>query len=125
MLFTMACLTLLPCCTNEVAKATDSGLFHIKLSATEKLLKYGRNEVIVRIADSKGREVEHAQIEIVPWMPEHGHGAMWPPATIEQGNGLYRSVIALTMTGHWQLKVIVHKGDLEDSATFDFPNVKN
>jgi hypothetical protein len=50
---------------------------------------------------------------------------MWPPATIEEGNGLYRSVIALTMPGHWELKVTVSKGELSDSTTFDFRDVKD
>jgi hypothetical protein len=124
-LFIIACLILSAGCTNEVAKTTDKGSFHIKLSSTEELLKFGRNEVVVLVTDNKGQGVENAQIEIVPWMPEHRHGAMWPPASIEQGNGLYRSVIALTMTGHWELKITVRKGELADIATFDFPNVKN
>ena len=125
MLFAMTYLVLLAGCTSEAVKTTDKGLFHIKLSSTEELLKYGRNEIVIRLTDDKGHGVEHAQIEIVPWMPEHHHGAMWPPATIEQGNGVYRSVIALTMTGHWELKITVQKGDLADSTTFDFPNVKS
>ena len=125
MLVIMTCLVLSAGCSNEVAKTTDKGLFHIKLSSTEELLKYGRNEVVVHVTDNKGQRVEHAQIVIAPWMPEHRHGAMWPPATIEEGNGLYRSVIALTMPGHWEMKVTVSKGDLSDSTTFDFPNVKN
>jgi len=125
MLFIMTCLVLLAGCSNDVAKTTDKGLFHIKLSSTEKLLKKGRNEVIVRVTDNKGQGVDRAQIEVAPWMPEHRHGAMWPPATIEDGNGLYRSVIALTMPGHWELKVTVSKGELLDSTTFDFPDVKD
>ena len=122
---TIAFLVLLAGCSKESAKTTDKGLFHITLSSTGELLKYGRNEIIIRVADDKGQGIERAQIEIVPWMPEHSHGAMWPPATIEQGKGLYRSVIALTMPGHWELKVTVHKADISDSTTFDFPNVKN
>jgi hypothetical protein len=124
-LFAISWLVLLAGCTNEAIKTTDKGSFNIKLSSTGELLKNGRNEVVVRVTDNKGQGVEHARIEVVPWMPEHRHGAMWPPATIEEGNGLYRSVIALSMRGHWELKVTVTKGDLADSATFDFPNVKN
>ena len=125
MVFIMTCLVLSAGCSNEVAKTTDKGLFHIQLSSTERLLKKGRNEVIVRVTDNKGQGVDHAQIDIAPWMPEHRHGAMWPPATIEEGNGLYRSVIALTMPGHWELKVTVSKGELSDSTTFDFRDVKD
>lgn len=123
--FIIACIFLLAGCTNEVMRSTDKGLFHIKLSSREELLKNGRNEVVVRVTDNKGQAVEHARVEIAPWMPEHRHGAMWPPAAIEEGNGLYRSAIALTMPGHWELKITVSKGDLSDSTTFDFPNVKN
>lgn len=123
--FSIACIFLLAGCNNEVMKSTDKGLFHIKLSSKEELLKNGRNEVVVRVTDNKGQAVEHALVEIAPWMPEHRHGAMWPPAAIEEGNGLYRAVIALTMPGHWELKITVSKGEFTDSTTFDFPRVKN
>jgi hypothetical protein len=121
----LAFLVLLTGCSKEAAKTADKGLFHITLSSQGELLKNGRNEVVVRVTDNRDQAVEHAEIDIVPWMPEHNHGAMWPPATIEQGKGLYRSVIALTMSGHWELKVTVRKADISDSTTFDFPDVKD
>jgi hypothetical protein len=124
-LLALVCLASSAACTHETAKTTDKGLFHIRLSSSEEILKNGRNEVSVHITDSKGRAVEQAQVDIVPWMPEHHHGAMWTPATIEEGNGLYRSVIALPMPGRWELKVTISKENLLDSTTFYFPDVKN
>ncbi len=123
-LFAASILIISTACAKEIVETTGKGLFQVTLSSRGEILRYGRNDVVVLVTDPKGQPVEHATIDIVPWMPEHNHGTMWPPSTIEQGKGIYRSVIALNMTGHWQLKVTVRKGDIEDSVTFDFPDVK-
>jgi hypothetical protein len=120
----ITCLFFLYGCGSHDTKITEKGLFHVKISSKGELLKFGRNEIILSITDAKGINVEGAKVEITPWMPEHGHGSLWPPTITEQGNGRYRAVIALTMAGHWQLKVSIRKGDLEDSTVFEFPNVK-
>jgi hypothetical protein len=121
----IACLFFLCGCAGHAAKTTEKGVFHVKLSSNGELLKFGRNEIILSITDAKGVNVEGAKVEITPWMPEHGHGSLWPPTITEQGKGRYRAVIALMMAGHWQLKVSISKGDIEDSTVFEFPNVKN
>ena len=110
-------------CTKAATRTTDKGLFHITLKAKETLLKFGRNEVDLHVSDAKGSDLEGAQIEITPWMPEHGHGALWPPTVVEKGKGLYRAVIPLTMAGHWELRIRIQKGESQDSIVFDFPDV--
>lgn len=120
---TIASLFLVSGCTSSVTKTTGKGLFHIKLISSERILKLGRNEVEIKVVDDKGVGMEGAKIEITPWMPEHGHGTMWPPTVTEKGKGLYQSVIPLLMIGHWELKINVRKGDIEDSVIFDFPGV--
>ncbi|HXX54082.1 MAG TPA: FixH family protein [Thermodesulfovibrionales bacterium] len=119
----IGCIILSTGCSSKVSKTTEKGLFRVELSSNGRLLKDGRNEVEVHLMDDRGINVEGAKIEITPWMPEHGHGTMWPPTVTEKGNGLYRAVIPLTMTGHWELKIKIGKGDIEDSTLFDFPNV--
>jgi len=121
--FAIACLIFSTGCTSDVIKTTEKGFFNIKLSSKGQLLKDGRNEVDIYVTDDKGMSVEGAKIEIAPWMPEHGHGAMWPPTVTEKGKGLYRAVIPLMMTGHWELKIKIRKGDIGDGTVFDFPNV--
>ena len=111
-------------CTKAPTRTTDKGLFHITLSGKETFLKFGRNEIDLHVTDDKGADLEGAQIEITPWMPEHGHGALWPPTVVEKGKGLYRAVIPLTMAGHWELRIRIQKGDRQDSTVFDFPNVQ-
>jgi len=121
--FAIACLMVSTGCASNVTKTTEKGLFHIKLSGKKPLLKYGRNEVDIYVTDDKGRGVEGAQIEITPWMPEHGHGTMWPPTITDKGNGSYKAVIPLIMIGHWELKIKIRKNDIEDITAFDFPSV--
>ncbi len=116
-------LIFVTCCARSVTKTTAKGFFRVKIVSSGKIFKYGRNEVGIKIADNKGEKVEGAGIEIIPWMPEHGHGTLWPPTVSEEGKGLYRAVIPLVMTGHWQITIKVRKGEVEDSAVFDFPNV--
>jgi hypothetical protein len=121
--FFAVCLFFSSGCSSQSVKTSEKGLFHIKLSSEGKLLKFGRNEIFLHITDAKGKSVEGATVGITPWMPEHGHGSLWPPTITEKGNGIYRAVIALTMAGHWQLRITIQKGDVEDSAVFDFPNI--
>jgi len=121
--FVVACLILTSGCTSNASKTAEKGLFRIKLSAEGQLLKYGRNELDIHVTDNKGLDLEGATIEITPWMPEHGHGTAWPPTVIEKGRGRYRAIVPLLMTGHWQLKVLIRKGNAEDTTVFDFPNV--
>lgn len=120
---TLSCLLLLSGCTKAATRATDKGLFHITLNGKETVLKFGRNEIDLHVTDDKGADVEGAQVEITPWMPEHDHGALWPPTVVEKGKGLYRAVIPLTMAGHWELRVRIQKGDRRDSTVLDFPDV--
>jgi len=120
----IACFLVLSGCSSHTAKTTEKGLFHVQLNSKGDILKFGRNEIILSVTDAKGVNVEGANVEITPWMPEHGHGSLWPPTITEQGRGQYKAVIALTMTGRWQLKVAIRKGDMQDNTIFEFPNVK-
>lgn len=122
-MFMFVCLVLSSGCAKNVMKTTGKGLFHIELVTKGQFLKEGRNEFDIHITDDKSVDVEGAKIEITPFMPEHGHGSMWPPTVTEKGKGLYRAVIPLTMSGHWELKIRIRKGQIEDGTAFDFPNV--
>ncbi len=122
-MFMVACLVLSSGCARNVMKTTEKGLFHIDLGQKGQSLKEGRNEFDIHITDEKNADVEGAKIEITPFMPEHGHGSMWPPTVTEKGKGLYRAVVPLTMSGHWQLTITISKEQIEDRIVFDFPNV--
>jgi len=111
-------------CSKSVTKTTEKGVFQVKIIGKGKIIRYGRNEVMLKVADEKGEGVEGATIEITPWMPEHGHGAPWPPVVTEQGHGTYKAVFPIIMLGNWELKIRIKKDNREDTALFIFPDVK-
>ena len=111
-------------CSKSIAKATEKGVFQVWIIGKGNIIRYGRNEVMLKVTDEKGQGVEGANIEISPWMPEHGHGAPWPPVVTDQGHGAYKAVFPIIMLGNWELKIRIRKDNREDTALFIFPDVK-
>lgn len=110
-------------CTGKVTKSTEKGLFSVDMLYKGEVIN-GRNVANLRVRDSEGRPLEGAEIEITPWMPEMGHGVPYVPEVTEKGGGLYNIVFHFTMTGRWELKMVIRKGDVEDNVVFEFPDVK-
>jgi hypothetical protein len=110
-------------CTSKVTKSTEKGLFSVDMLYKGEI-RNGRNVADLRIRDSEGKPLEGAEIEVTPWMPEMGHGVPYVPTVTEKGGGLYNVVFHFTMTGRWELKMAIRKGDVEDNVVFEFPDVK-
>jgi hypothetical protein len=110
---------------DSLAKMTDNNLYNLEMVIPAKHLQMGVNNVEIIVHDAAGSDVSQAELTITPWMPDKGRGVMQKPVVTERGDGLYSvENIVLSMTGHWQLRVNVAKDDKEDSAVFDFPEVK-
>jgi len=110
---------------HSLFKVTEKGLFSVEMVVKEKELKVGVNTLDVIIHDKNDKDVVGAEITVVPWMPEMGHGVFEKPVVRERGGGLYSGEnIILIMEGHWELRMKIGKGTVEDTVTFDFPNVK-
>jgi hypothetical protein len=124
MLFVASGLLFASGCARSITNTTSRGAFRVKIIGKGKIIRYGRNEVVMKITDERSRAVEGAQIVVTPWMPEHSHGSPWPPTVTEEGSGRYKVVIPITMLGDWELRIKIKKGDREDTAVFKFPNVK-
>lgn len=109
----------------SLTKLTDKKLYSLELVVPEKNLKMGVNTVEIIVHHATGGDVAKAELTVTPWMPSMGHGVMQKPNVTERGGGLYSvDNVVFSMTGHWQLQVKVAKGDMEDTAVFDFPEVK-
>jgi YtkA-like len=111
-------------CAKSVTQSTADGKFHVKMIFSDKTLKIGRNAVELKITDEKGAAVERAKLDVIPTMPEHHMGAMFPPTVTEEGGGNYKVVMPLTMAGHWAVEIRIAGGGNEGTTTFDFPNIK-
>ncbi len=110
---------------DSLTKLTDNKMYSLELVIPEKQLKMGVNTVEIIVHHATGGDVAQAAVTVTPWMPSMGHGVMQKPVVTERGGGLYSiENVVLSMTGHWQLQVTVAKDDKEDSAVFDFPEVK-
>jgi hypothetical protein len=106
-------------------KVTDKGMYSVEMVLKGHDLKTGINAVDIIVHDKNDRDVIGADIEIIPWMPEMGHGVFEKPVIAERGGGLYTvENIILIMSGHWELRVSIKDGAIEDNAVFDFSDVK-
>jgi hypothetical protein len=62
-----------------------------------------------------GKPAPGLVVSMRAWMPDHGHGMLRLPRTIDQGDGSYRvEGVLLHMRGHWELGF-----DLLDGAEAD------
>jgi hypothetical protein len=110
---------------DSLTKLTDSNLYSLELVIPNKNLMMGVNTVEIIVHHATGGDVAQAELTVTPWMPSMGHGVMENPVITERGGGLYSvDNVIFSMVGHWQLQVKVSKGDKEDSAVFDFPEIK-
>lgn len=74
----------------------------------------------VRLAADPTRPVEGAQVFVSAWMPDHLHGMVRQPETIELGGGSYRARgLMFHMPGHWELRVDVIAGSKPERTVFD------
>jgi hypothetical protein len=104
---------------------SKKGMYSVEMVIKEHELKTGINEVDIIVHDKKDKDVVGADITVIPWMPEMGHGVFEAPVVTEKGAGLYTiENIILIMSGHWELRVNIKKESIEDTAVFDFPDVQ-
>lgn len=110
---------------DSITKLTDNNLYSLELVIPHKNLMMGVNTIEIIVHYGTGGDVVQAGIEVTPWMPGMGHGVMEKPVITERGGGLYSfDNVVFSMVGHWQLLVKVSKDGKEDSAVFDFPEIK-
>ncbi len=107
-------------------KMTDKGLYSAEIVIKDKELKVGVNSFDIIVHDLNDKDVAGAELKVVPWMPEMGHGVFEKPVVKERGGGVYSvENVILIMEGRWDLKLKIKKNDAEDNVTFDFPDVKS
>jgi FtsP/CotA-like multicopper oxidase with cupredoxin domain len=105
---------------------TKKGLFGVEMVIPGKRLATGINKLDLIVHDKDHGDIEGATVTVTPWMPEMGHGAFSGTEVVEKGGGLYRvGNIIMIMGGHWEIRVDIKKGDLEDRVVFDFPVVRS
>ena len=65
----------------------------------------GVNTWSVLLSNLDGSPLDDCQINLTPFMPEHGHGSPLQPIVSSQGEGSYLiKEIAFTMPGLWEMR---------------------
>jgi hypothetical protein len=73
----------------------------------------------VHLAAEPARPVVGAQVFVSAWMPDHEHGMVRQPETVELGGGAYRARgMLFHMPGRWELRVDVIAGGGPERTVF-------
>ncbi len=97
---------------------SESGAYHVEVR-TAPAQPPARGEVTVeyRVTGQDGKSSDGLAIDVVPWMPDMGHGASVSPVVTAEGEGRYViSNVALFMPGRWELRTTL-AGSVTDRAT--------
>ena len=93
----------------------DSGALQISIWTWPQPAIKGSIDLVYRIADLNGLSVDGLGLQVVPWMPAHGHGTS-PTVVTSEGDGYYLiKPVYLYMSGRWEMRTTI-KGSAVDSA---------
>ena len=98
-----------------------SNHFTATLESDQPLRPRRMQTVRVAIADTAGRPVTDARIEVDGGMPQHGHGLPTRPrVSRELGDGLYEiEGVRFNMGGWWELTLAIAAPEATDVVTFN------
>lgn len=108
-----------PAADDDGFESSREGRFRIRVEPAGGAFVTGDNAVTIELRDDSGRPVADATLEVVPWMPLHGHGISDRPLVSAGAKGRYTlRTLSLPMPGLWELRLAVRAGDREDSFSY-------
>ena len=97
---------------------SEKGQVSLEILLDEKEHRIGRGVVGIVVHDSHDEDVEGAKLTVTIT------GVMEPLKVNEKGDGLYLVPdTSLPKDGKWEMKIVVKKRKIDDSAVFVFPDV--
>lgn len=102
---------------------TSTGALRVEVRWSPEVPVKGADAAQLTFLDAQGAPVDGLDVEVVPWMPAHGHGTSIQPVANAAGPGaIVVSPIYLYMSGQWQLRMNI-SGTVDDSAvaTIEIP----
>ena len=103
--------------------ASDSGALMIAVRFAPRPPAVGSNAVELSFTDPGGATMSGLELEVVPWMPAHGHGTSVSPTITETAPGTFVATpLYLFMPGSWELRITT-SGTIDDTAkaAFEIP----
>lgn len=75
----------------------------------------GTCAVELTITDASGAPKDGLALDVVPWMPSHGHGASTKPSIVAKGGGRYvLTDVNFFMPGEWELRTTIGASEHAD-----------
>jgi len=100
--------------------ASDSGALLIAVRFAPRPPALGSNAVELSFTDPGGATMAGLGVEVVPWMPAHGHGTSVSPTITETAPGRFVATpLYLFMPGSWELRITT-SGIVDDTAKAAF-----
>ncbi len=94
-----------------------SGALHVELRSAPDPLVRGQNVGQLTLTDASGQPVDGLTVQILPWMPSHGHGTSEAVEVTDKGGGVFiANPLYLFMAGEWQIQM-KFEGSINDTAT--------
>jgi hypothetical protein len=99
----------------ETVTSTSGGL-RIGLRWSPSVPVRGENAAQLTFVDGRGQAIGGLTVDVVPWMPAHGHGtSVQPVTTVTDPGVVVATPVYLYMSGEWELRMTI-SGAVEDSA---------
>jgi len=107
-----------------VTLPSDNGTWVVSIETSPQPPRKGSVDVTYRITDGAGAPADGLGLDVLPWMPAHGHGTSAAALVTPQGDGRYLATpVYLYMAGHWELRTTIQGSDVTDTVVpaFDVP----
>jgi hypothetical protein len=96
--------------------SSTSGALHVELRSVPDPMVRGENVGQLTLTDASGQPAEGVTVEVLPWMPSHGHGTSQAVEITDQGGGVFiTNPLYLFMAGEWQIQM-KFQGAVDDTA---------
>lgn len=105
--------------TPGMTAAGDNGITVELMSSDPAPPIKGNNDWHLRVLDSGGQPMSSATIDVIPTMPDHGHGTDAPIIMpLDEAGEFMVAEVYLRMPGYWQVAVDVTAGNVTDQMIF-------
>ncbi len=97
--------------------ASTSGALQVALRSVPDPPVRGQNVGQLTVTDGSGQPIDGITVEVLPFMPSHGHGTSEAVGVTDQGSGVFiANPLYLFMAGEWQIQM-KFQGAIDDTAT--------
>lgn len=108
--------------TANLANMGKSGIFQLVLASSDPAPPArGSDTWSVKVQDATGNAVSGVTLDVLPFMPKHGHGTSVKATITPQPDGSFSvTPLYFFMPGLWQVTFGVHTATQNDSVVFSF-----